>query len=152
MKAESTIKQRPCFVVSSEMLQATWFDVRNIDTCDDNGATSDFSPSSDGVIEYMIEEDSEEDIGGYRVDGDNQDEGLGDISSDETTESIAPDMEIVANHKSYNNEKGEQAMIISAKSPDKTIIQNHENIQTPCRPNMNEKERRPSRISFETPL
>ena len=149
MKAESVMKQRSCFAVSPEMLQATSLDVKDSDSCDDNGATSDFSPSSDEVIEYMIEGDSEEDPGEYHLDGDSQDEGLGDISSDETTESIVPNMGIVANHKSYNNEKCEQAMIISAKSPDKKIIPNDENIQTPCRPNMNEMERRPSRISFE---
>ena len=131
------------------MLQATCFDVNKSDTCENNGTISDFSPSSNEVIEYMIEGDSEEDA---QLDGDSHDEGLGDISSDETTESIAPDMEIVANHKSYNNEICEQAKIISAKSLDKNIIQNCENIETPSRPKMNEKERRPSRISFETPL
>eukprot|EP00090_Calanus_glacialis_P044762 TRINITY_DN8021_c0_g1_i2.p1 TRINITY_DN8021_c0_g1~~TRINITY_DN8021_c0_g1_i2.p1 ORF type:complete len:298 (-),score=81.18 TRINITY_DN8021_c0_g1_i2:114-875(-) len=152
MKAESVMKQISCFDISPEMLQATCFDVNNSDTCENNGTISDFSPSSNEVIEYMIEGDSEEDPGEYHLDGDSQDEGLGDISSDETTESIVPNMGIVANHKSYNNEICEQAKIISAKSLDKNIIQNYENIETPSRPKMNEKERRPSRISFETPL
>jgi hypothetical protein len=149
MKEESVMKQRSCFAVSPEMLQATSFDDKNSDTGKNKSAISDFSTSSDEVIEYLIEGDSEEDI---QLDGDSHDEGLGDISSDETTESIAPDMEIVPNHNRYNNEICEQAKINSAKSPDKNIIQNDENIQTPCKPNMNEKERRPSRILFETPL
>ena len=55
------------------MLQATSSDVKNSDTCDDSGAT----PTSDGVIEYMIVENSVEDAGEYQVDGDSHDEGVG---------------------------------------------------------------------------
>jgi hypothetical protein len=55
VKADSVKKQRSCFAVSPEMLQATSFDVNNSDTCENNGAISDFSMSSDEVIEYMIE-------------------------------------------------------------------------------------------------
>ena len=153
IKAESTIKQRSCFTVSPERLQAIPYDI-----CDDNGATSDLSPSSDIVIEYILEGDmiveNQHDRDSDELDGDSHDEGLGDISSDEITESIVHNSEIVVSHKYYNNdnETCEKAMIISAKGPDKNFMKNNENDRNLCQPIKNEKERRPSRISFETPL
>ena len=138
------------------MLQAISYDI-----CDDNGAPSDLSPSSDIFIEHMIEGDAEEDVvenqhdgDSDELDGDSHDEGLGDISSDEITESIVHNSEIVVSHQYYNNdnETCEKAMIMSAKRPDKNFMKNNENDRNLCQPIKNEKERRPLRIAYETPL
>jgi len=123
-------KQKCLFAVSPEMLEATSFNETN---CDE-GKTSDFSPSSGEAIEFP---ESEEEVMEYQhdseIDGDSLDEGLGDISSDETTELLVPEREESIKSDTHDIFQS-QAIEVSAKSP---II---------------EKERRPSRISFETPL
>jgi len=123
-------KQKSLFAVSPEMLEATSFNETN---CDE-GKTSDFSPSSGDAIEFP---ESEEEVMEYQhdseIDGDSLDEGLGDISSDETTELLVPEREEILKSDAHDTFQS-QAIEVSAKSP---II---------------EKERRPSRISFETPL
>jgi len=123
-------KQKSLFAVSPEMLEATSFNETN---CDE-GKTSDFSPSSGEAIEFP---ESEEEVMEYQhdseIDGDSLDEGLGDISSDETTELLVPEREESIKSDTHDIFQS-QAIEVSAKSP---II---------------EKERRPSRISFETPL
>ena len=140
-KAESAIQQRSCFSISQELLQSKSYDI-----CDDNGATS--AASTDGLIEYVMEEDAEKDSVEcqhdrdiYDLDGDSHDEGLGDIFSDEITESIVPDSEVGVTH-TLNNETCGKAILMSANSSDRTIFQ----------PVKGEKERRPSRIAYETPF
>ena len=121
------------------MLQVTTDHKVTLDTSSDIGNTSDFSPCCDEVIEFLTEDQSEEDEGEYQqnsdADGDSLDEGLGDISSDEYIELLVEENEIV--------ESGKSAYPLQHTESDH---------QTPCRPSNNEKERRPSRISFETPL
>ena len=103
---------------SKEFLEATSSDVTS-------------STSSDEVIEFL---ESEEEVLEYPqnsdVDGDSLDEGLGDISSDETIELLVEE---------------------SAESQESEICQ-QEAIEISATTPKNEKERRPSRISFETPL
>jgi len=123
-------KQKSLFAVSPEMLEATSFNETN---CDE-GKTSDFSPSSGEAIEFPeSEEEGMEYQHDSEIDGDSLDEGLGDISSDETTELLVPEREESIKSDTHDIFQS-QAIEVSAKSP---II---------------EKERRPSRISFETPL
>jgi len=123
-------KQKSLFAVSPEMLEATSFNETN---CDE-GKTSDFSPSSGEAIEFPeSEEEGMEYQHDSEIDGDSLDEGLGDISSDETNELLVPQREESIKSDTHDIFQS-QAIEVSAKSP---II---------------EKERRPSRISFETPL
>ena len=90
--------------------------------------------SSGEVIELL---ESEEEAMEYQqssdVDGDSLDEGLGDISSDDTIELLVEES-VESQESDINEICQQQAIEISAKTP------------------KNEKERRPSRISFETPL
>ena len=88
------------------MLEATTADQKIIQTCDDQAATSDFSTSSDGVVENFLKEEYIHNSEMVSLDGDSLDEGLGDTSSDEAAESPVPNM-------------CDQAMINSAKSPEK---------------------------------
>merc|ERR1711892_663838 len=152
-RKESTIKQRSFFDVSPEMLEITSDYKVTLDTSSEIGNTSDFSPCCDEVIEFLTEDQSEEDVGEYRhnsdADGDSLDEGLGDISSDEYIELLVEENEIVESGKDDNT--SQQAMLISAKSAE-TLKHTEPDHQIPCRPSNNEKERRPSRISFETSL
>ena len=124
---------RPSFAVSSENLNKTSVNHNNSDSYDDNRAAGDFSPSSGEIIELVIEEgiENEEYLHNDTADGDSLDEGLGDISSDETAESPVPDKEKAESQDTDENGKCEQdqANVLEI-----------------------EKERRPSRISLETPL
>lgn len=124
-------KQKSLFAVSPEMLEATSFNETN---CEE-GKTSDFSPSSGEVIEFPESEEEEgmEYQHDSEIDGDSLDEGLGDISSDENNELIVTESK--QSHETDSHDTcQQQAIEISAKS---SVV---------------EKERRPSRISFETPL
>ena len=122
---------RPFLAVSSENLNNTTANHNNGDSYDDNRAVADFSTSSGEIVELVIAEgiENEEYLHDDDADGDSLDEGLGDISSDETAESPVPNIERVERQDSYENGKCEQANVLE-----------------------NEKERRPSRISLETPL
>ena len=152
-RKESTTKQRSFFDVSPEMLEITSEYKDKPDTSSDIGNTSDFSPCCDEVIEFLTEDQSDENEGEYQqnsdADGHSLDEGLGDISSDEFIELLVEENEIVESGKDDNT--SQQAIHIFAKSAE-TLQHTEPDHQTPCRPSNNEKERRPSRISFETPL
>ena len=125
------------------------------------GGVTDASPCSDICLEYDVTRDNEETneeeksdgnnnfnsndgdddiVAGESMDRDSLDEGLGDISSDgEVAES--PELKI---HGSDNN--NEEAPALCAKiSAVPDLVSN--NLSSDC-----ERERRPSRISFETPL
>ena len=126
------------------MLQATSIDENISDKIVEQGATSDFSPSSEEVAKYVIEETPEKEI-----DGDSLDEGLGDISSDgETSQSPEPNNN---NNNKFNNQPShnfntcEEVIKPSAKSPEIDGVSSISRISP-------EKERRPSRMSFETPM
>ena len=157
---ESQSRKKSFFSVSPEMLDATSTDEKIRDKFVEEGATSDFSPSSDGVAEFVLEEDPEGEEAEYLhnsdldgIDGDSLDEGLGDISSDgETAESPLPYINNLDNQKMYNNNISDQAIIICAKSPDKNIPHLENDSSSSCPIMSPQKERRPSRISFETPL
>ena len=126
------------------------------------GGVSDASPSSDICMEYDViranEEDREEDqsdgnnnlndgdddiVAEESIDRDSLDEGLGDISSDGEVTAESPELK---NHDTDNNNHEDEAAVLRAKIgavPD--LVTN--SLSSEC-----EKERRPSRISFETPL
>jgi hypothetical protein len=93
----------------------------------------DFDPGSesDRIIEIVVEEGAgnEEYVPDADEDVDSFDEGLGDISSDETAESPLPTSENVEAQNSCNNGKSENSHRVE-----------------------NKKERRPARMSLETPL
>ena len=118
---------RPFFAGSSENLNNTSSNHNNSDSCDDNRAAGDLAQSSDEIIELVIEEGVENEE--YLHNDDSLDEGLGDISSDETAESPVPNIETDESQDTGESGKCEQAHVME-----------------------NEKERRPSRISLETPL
>ena len=113
------------------MLEATSTEKVICDKSIEEGTASDFSPSSDGVTEYSIEESPEEDEEEYTnhsndegIDGDSLDEGLG-----ETAESPVPninDQHIFINHSDNNNNNKtcDEAMINNAKSPAKNSYEN----------------------------
>jgi len=140
-RSDAKSLRRSFFSVSPEMLEATSTNDKIADKIAEEGVTSDFSPSSDGGVtesEYIHTSDVEE------IDGDSLDEGLGDISSDcETVESPVPKF----NNSDNNNNKPEQAIHFSAKSPSKI---DPDDVRPPCVRTTPEKERRPSRMSFET--
>ena len=127
------------------------------------GGVSDASPSSDICLEYDViranEEANQEDLsdGNNNLNGDGDDdivaeesndrdsldEGLGDISSDGEVTAESPELK---NHDIDNNNQEDEAADLRAKTnavPD--LVTNRLSSET-------EKERRPSRISFETPL
>ena len=126
------------------------------------GGVSDASPSSDICMEYDViranEEDHQEDqsdgnnnlndgdddiVAEESIDRDSLDEGLGDISSDGEVTAESPELK---NHDTDNNNHEDEAAVLRAKIcavPD--LVTN--SLSSEC-----EKERRPSRISFETPL
>ena len=130
---ELPVNQRPIFAVSSENPNNTSSNQNKVDSWDDNRGDGGLSPSSSVMIELLIEEGigNEEYLYSDNADGDSLDEGLGDISSDETGESPVPNIEKEESQDSYENEKcgQEQSHVLEM-----------------------EKERRPSRISLETPL
>jgi len=106
-------KQKSLFAVSPEMLEATSFNETN---CDE-GKTSDFSPSSGEAIEFPeSEEEGMEYQHDSEIDGDSLDEGLGDISSDETTELLVPQREESIKSDPHDIFQS-QAIEVSAKSP-----------------------------------
>ena len=126
------------------MLEATSTDNKILETWEDLGTTSDFSPSSDRVIDNVLNEDPVEDEAEYLhnsdgLDGDSLDEGLGDISSYGNAESPIPN--------NYNSDISEQAIINSAKKPNQEEDELKSSSIITC-----ERERRPSRIAYETPL
>ena len=125
------------------------------------GGVTDASPCSDICLEYDVTRDNEETneeeksdgnnnfnsndgdddiVAGESMDRDSLDEGLGDISSDgEVAES--PELKI---HDSDNN--NEEAPALCAKiSAVPGLVSNNLSSDS-------ERERRPSRISFKTPL
>ena len=127
------------------------------------GGVSDASPSSDICMEYDViranEEADQEDqsdgnnnlngdgdddiVAEESIDRDSLDEGLGDISSDGEVTAESPELK---NHDIDNNNQEDEAAVLRAKTnavPD--IVTNSLSSEP-------EKERRPSRISFETPL
>ena len=126
------------------------------------GGVSDASPSSDICMEYDViranEEADQEDqsdgnnnlndgdddiVAEESIDRDSLDEGLGDISSDGEVTAESPELK---NHDTDNNNHEDEAAVLRAKIgavPD--LVTN--SLSSEC-----EKERRPSRISFETPL
>ena len=124
IKSEVQSRMRPFFAGSSENLNNTSSNQNNSDSCDDNKADCE-------IIELVIEEgiENEDYLHNDNVDGDRFDEDLGDISSDETAESPVPDIEKAENKDSYEKYEQEQAHVLET-----------------------EKERKPSRISLETPL
>merc|ERR1719483_2061183 len=155
-KSESQSRKKSFFNVSPEMLQETSLDETISDKIVEQGATSDFSPSSEEVAKYVIEETPEKEDGVYlhnnsdEIDGDSLDEGLGDISSDGET-SQSPEPNNTKNNNKFNNQLShnfktcEQAIKPSANSPETDGVPSISRISP-------EKERRPSRMSFETPL
>ena len=94
----------------------------------------------------MIEEDSEKQETDSHlnsdIDDDSLDEGVGDISCDETNDIFVPEDKV--NKSTINSD-----LEISAKNPENIDMESN---NTAVLPGHNEKERRPSRISFETPL
>ena len=125
------------------------------------GGVSDASPSSDICMEYDViranEEADQEDqsdgnnnlngdgdiVAEESIDRDSLDEGLGDISSDGEVTAESPELK---NHDTDNNNQEDEAAVLRAKIvavPD--LVTNSLSSEP-------EKERRPSRISFETPL
>ena len=141
------------------MLEATLTEKVICDKSVEEGTTSDFSPSSDGVTDYSIEESAEEEEAIFTnhsddegIDGDSLDEGLGDISSEsETAESPVPNNDNQHRFNNYNNNNiVDEAIINKAKSPAKNNLENEGPLSNQIiRP---ELERMPSRISFETPM
>ena len=144
------------------MLEATSTEKVICDISIAEGTKSDFSPSSDGVTEYSIEESPEEEEVEYTnhsddegIDGDSLDEGLGDISSEsETAESPVPNNDNQHRFNNYNNNNNnnivDEAIINKAKSPAKNNLENEGPLSNQIiRP---ELDRMPSRISFETPM
>jgi len=145
-KSDAKSIRRSFFSVSPEMLEATSTNDDIVDKIVEESVTSDFSPSSDGVTENELKQSTEyihaSDV--EEIDGDSLDEGLGDISSDcETVESPIQKF----NNSDNNNNQTEQSIIFSAKSPSKI---DPDDIKPPCVRKIPEKERRPSRMSFET--
>ena len=141
------------FNVSPEMLEATSDQIFKGDTSSDRGKTSDFSTCCDEDTEFTIEDLSEEEEIEYQqnreIDGDSPDEGLGDISNDDSIELLVKDDENEESQKMYGIPH--QAIIISAICHENLQNTNFDH-QTPCKQRKDQKERRPSRISFETPL
>jgi len=155
------------FSVSREMMEATSTD-ESPAVGDDaavrmTGGVSDASPSSDICLEYDViraneeanqeeqsdgnnnlNDDGDDDIVAEEsIDRDSLDEGLGDISSDGEVTAESPELK---NHDIDNNNQEDEAADLRAKTnavPD--LVTNRLSSET-------EKERRPSRISFETPL
>ena len=110
------------------------FLVDNQETPSDPRESLKLSNRSEAIIELVIEEGTEDEeyLNDDNEDGDSLDEGLGDTSSDETAESPVPNRENTETNSYLGN-------------------RNHEGTSsTPV--SRNEKERRPSRISLETPL
>ena len=97
IKSEVQSRTRPFFAGSSENLNNTSSYQNNSDSCDDNKADGE-------IIELVIEEgiENEDYLHNDNADGDSLDEGLGDISSDETAESPVPDIEKAESKDSYN--------------------------------------------------
>ena len=149
----SATKQRSFFDVSPEMLEATSNQIIKSDTSIDNVNTSDLSPCCEEVIKFLIEDQPEEEEVECQqngdIDGDSLDEGLGDISRDDTIELLVEENENEESHKVHNTSP--QAIIMSAKRP-KNLKNPEPDHQTSGRSSEDPKERRPSRISFETPL
>ena len=127
------------------------------------GGVSDASPSSDICMEYDVirangegnEEDQSDGNNNFNdgddddivaeesIDRDSLDEGLGDISSDGEVTAESPELK---NHDTDNNNQEDEAAVLRAKiSAVPDLVTN--SLSSEC-----EKERRPSRISFETPL
>ena len=111
-----------------QLLSNTDGEQKKIQDCD--GQTGYFAPRSEAIIQLVIEEGTEDEeyLDDNNIDGDSLDEGLGDISSDETAESPLPNNDNIESANVYDN--GTQSS--QARSYD--------------------SERRPSRISLETPL
>ena len=136
------------FNVSPEMLEATSDKIFKGDASSDKGKTSDFSTCCDEDIDLSEEEEIEYQQN-REIDGDSLDEGLGDISNDDSIELLVKDDENEESQRMYGIPH--QAIIISAICHENLQNSNFDH-QTPCRQNKDQKERRPSRISFETPL
>ena len=146
------------------MLEATSTEKVIRDKSIEEGTTSDFSPSSDGVTDYSIEESPEEEEAIFTnhsddegIDGDSLDEGLGDISSEgETDESPVPDInnQHIFNTNNINNINNnntcDEAIINNANSPAKNSFENEAPLSS--RIIRSVMDRMPSRISFETPM
>jgi len=113
-----------------QLLSNTDGEQKKIQDCDGPGQTGYFAPRSEAIIQLVIEEGTEDEeyLDDNNIDGDSLDEGLGDISSDETAESPLPNNDNIESANVYDN--GTQSS--QARSHD--------------------SERRPSRISLETPL
>ena len=125
------------------------------------GGVSDASPSSDICMEYDViranEEADQEDqsdgnnnlndgdddiVAEESIDRDSLDEGLGDISSDGEVTAESPELK---NHDIDNNNQEDEAVLRAKTNAVPDIVTNSLSSEP-------EKERRPSRISFETPL
>jgi len=135
------------FTVSPDMLKATAYEETVIEDCVDIGDTSDFSPCYDGIAEIVLGDDNHSDSD--NIDGDSLDEGLGDTSSDESAESPFPIANNLDGQQSYQNINSVQAIPISANC--NSLSKTSDNDQSQFNPSC-EKERRPSRLSFETSL
>jgi len=152
-RSENQSRRRSFFTVSPEMLDATSNDEKIGDKFVEEGATSNLSPSLDGGAEYLIEKAPEEEFVDYfqnnvlnEIDSDSLDEGLGDISSDgETSQSPEPNNNNFNDQQSHNFNTCDQAIKTSDNSLENDGVPSISRISP-------EKERRPSRFSFETTL
>jgi len=113
-----------------QLLSNTAGDQKKMQDCDGPSQTGYFAPRSEAIIQLVIEEGTEDEeyLDDNNIDGDSLDEGLGDISSDETAESPLPNNDNIESGNAYEN--GTQS----------SQTRSHDS------------ERRPSRISLETPL
>ena len=80
------------FNVSPEMLEATSDQIFKGDTSSDGGKTSDFSTCCDEDIDLSEEKEIEYQQN-REIDGDSLDEGLGDISNDDSIELLVKENE-----------------------------------------------------------
>ena len=157
-RRDSQSRKRSFFSVSAEMLEATSTEKVIRDKSIEERTTSDFSPSSDGVTDYSIEESPEEEEAIFTnhsddegIDGDSLDEGLGDISSEgETSESPVPNNNNQHRFNNNNNDIVDEVIINNDKSPARNSFETEAPLSNHIiRP---ELDRMPSRISFETPM
>jgi len=157
-KSDPHFQKLSFFTASQEMLKATSYDDTVIEVLEVDDDTSDYFQVSDAVVSNANREnDKEEDEELFNngvdddIDGDSLDEGLGDTSSDDSAGSPEPKIENLDNNESYNTTACEQAIINSANIPENIVSQKYiiDQLQLNYK---QEEERRPSRISLETPL
>jgi len=158
-KARTHFKKSSFHMVSPEMLEATSYDDTVIETYEDIGDTSDYSPGYDAFVINIIEENYTEeeeedyfnDLACDNIDCNSLDEGLGDTSSDENAESPVPKGRNLEEQKIDDNIVCDTAMESSANTLATSVPQRciFDQSQFSLK---KEQERRPSRISLETPL